>query len=456
MQYGLTTVRWGGNRSSRYNWKARADNAGSDWFFLNGKADSLGRFRHRQPQGRPGELPDRAVLPWVAKGAEGWSFSVAKYGPQQKAESYVPDRGNGLRPDGTPITGNDPRETSIPSTPAFQAEGSRPSGSRPTARPGSTRSTTSRCSGTTPTATSTPSRRRMTRSSPAAATMPWRSRGPTRRGSSPARAPGAGPTSPIRPLDEGKDRYKTHADHRAHGGVPFLAWYLAADEGRVRPPRQAAARRRRRPLLSPGPGRRPGRLRRQDHLRRHAGPPPPLDPLPLGPDLQGRELDQRARHADPARPGLDRAEQPGDEARHRRIQLGRRRRPERGGRPGRRPRASSPASASTSPTSGPAWMASSGSPSPSTGTPTATTKASATAISPRPPRPGSRLGLRRPPRATGDDDRPDQQGPAGPGRGDPAPSTAVRRPPRPSCSACRTRRGRSAARRGRRRPARRS
>jgi hypothetical protein len=31
-EFGLTTVRWGGNRSSRYNWKTRADNAGSTGF----------------------------------------------------------------------------------------------------------------------------------------------------------------------------------------------------------------------------------------------------------------------------------------------------------------------------------------------------------------------------------------------------------------------------------------
>jgi hypothetical protein len=32
---GVAAVRWVGNRSSRYNWKTRADNAGSDWFFLS-------------------------------------------------------------------------------------------------------------------------------------------------------------------------------------------------------------------------------------------------------------------------------------------------------------------------------------------------------------------------------------------------------------------------------------
>ena len=44
--------RWGGNRSSRYNWKARADNAGSDWFFLNGKAGTAGTTSSRATAGR--------------------------------------------------------------------------------------------------------------------------------------------------------------------------------------------------------------------------------------------------------------------------------------------------------------------------------------------------------------------------------------------------------------------
>jgi hypothetical protein len=33
---GCTVNRWGGNRSSKYNWKRDVDNAGSDWFYMNG------------------------------------------------------------------------------------------------------------------------------------------------------------------------------------------------------------------------------------------------------------------------------------------------------------------------------------------------------------------------------------------------------------------------------------
>ena len=121
--FGVSTVRWGGNRTSRYNWKAQADNAGSDWFFLNGKAGRWSDFLAGNRKAGLASYLTVPMLPWVAKGADGSGFSVARYGPQQKVEPYVADRGNGLKPDGSPVVGNDPRDTSVPSDPAFQAAG---------------------------------------------------------------------------------------------------------------------------------------------------------------------------------------------------------------------------------------------------------------------------------------------------------------------------------------------
>jgi hypothetical protein len=55
------------------------------------------------------------VMGWVAKTrSRGSSFSVAKYGAQQKTDPYWPDFGNGIRPDGTRITNNDPNDTCMP------------------------------------------------------------------------------------------------------------------------------------------------------------------------------------------------------------------------------------------------------------------------------------------------------------------------------------------------------
>jgi hypothetical protein len=131
-EYGVPIVRWGGNRSSRFNWKINADNAGKDWFFKNGG----------QPVGDPANggwikfaRANRDVgatsyitvpmLGFVAKDYDSYGFSVKKYGRQQAVENGHPDVGNGVSPDGKPITGNDWRDTSVESSPEFIAEGVR-------------------------------------------------------------------------------------------------------------------------------------------------------------------------------------------------------------------------------------------------------------------------------------------------------------------------------------------
>ena len=227
VQYGLTAVRWGGNRSSRYNWKARADNAGSDWFFLNGKAGGWSEFVGANRKAGLSSYLTVPMLPWVAKGPEGWSFSVARYGPQQKAESYVPDRGNGLKPDGSPIRGNDPRDASIPATPAFQAEGIRalklPADGPP------------RLYGLDNEPMLWSHTHRDVHPEPPSYDEVFtrgRDYALAIKGADP-KGLVAGPCTwgwtdlTYSALDEGTDRYRTHADNRAHGGVPFLAWYLA-------------------------------------------------------------------------------------------------------------------------------------------------------------------------------------------------------------------------------------
>jgi hypothetical protein len=58
-------------------------------------------------------LMTMVMLPWVAK-PSGWSFSVAKYGPQCGADPYNSDAGDGVEPDcKTVITGNDPTDANV-------------------------------------------------------------------------------------------------------------------------------------------------------------------------------------------------------------------------------------------------------------------------------------------------------------------------------------------------------
>jgi hypothetical protein len=225
-ELGVTAVRWGGNRSSRYNWKTQADNAGSDWFFLNGKAGRWSQFVDDNRRAGLTSYVTVPMLPWVAKGPEGWSFSVAKYGPQRKVEPYVADRGDGVRHDGTPITGNDPRETSVPSTPEFQAEGIRALRHDPD-RP------------TIYGLDNEPMLWNATHRDLFPKELSYDeclSRGVAlAQAIKGADASGlvAGPCTWgwtdlwYSAADAGRDKYATHADRKAHHDKPFLAWYLA-------------------------------------------------------------------------------------------------------------------------------------------------------------------------------------------------------------------------------------
>jgi hypothetical protein len=125
--------RSGGNGMTRYNWRLNASNHAADWYF-----ESIG-----DKEATPGAEADSFVESSKAAGAQpmltvpmlGWvatlgpnrktlpGFSVAKYGPQQKTDPYFADAGNGVKPDGkTNVTGNDPRDANVPSTPEFQRD----------------------------------------------------------------------------------------------------------------------------------------------------------------------------------------------------------------------------------------------------------------------------------------------------------------------------------------------
>ena len=88
----------------------------------------------------PGESADTFVAATKAGGAQpmltvpmmGWvaklgpdrsklaAFSVKKYGAQQKTDPYMPDAGNGLKPDGKTQIDGDPNDANTLATPDFQ------------------------------------------------------------------------------------------------------------------------------------------------------------------------------------------------------------------------------------------------------------------------------------------------------------------------------------------------
>jgi len=131
--------RWGGNSTTRYSWQDDTTNHASDWFFYNlpddnpnpqslpfGSSSDLFVGATRVAAGEP--LITVPTIGWTPTDrSRRWGFSVAKYGPQQATECTVtgnaswcnPDAGNGVHPDGTPITGNDPHDTSRAIDPSF-------------------------------------------------------------------------------------------------------------------------------------------------------------------------------------------------------------------------------------------------------------------------------------------------------------------------------------------------
>jgi hypothetical protein len=119
----LPLNRWGGDADSRYNYKLDVTNDGDDWFFevsrgSNPKSPDESKFNAQVIEDRASGAKTMGTVPvlgWIAKSrAPGSGFSVAKYGPQQKTDPYWHDYGNGIKKDGTPVTGNDPADTSMP------------------------------------------------------------------------------------------------------------------------------------------------------------------------------------------------------------------------------------------------------------------------------------------------------------------------------------------------------
>jgi hypothetical protein len=123
-ELALPINRWGGNATTRYNWEHDTSNRAKDWFFENIPNENA------NPELLPdGSASDKFVEQNLATGTAslltvpliGWTpksrgydcaFSVSKYGEQQQVDPWNSDCGNGIRSDGTSITGNDPLDTS--------------------------------------------------------------------------------------------------------------------------------------------------------------------------------------------------------------------------------------------------------------------------------------------------------------------------------------------------------
>ncbi len=121
----LPLRRSGGNAMSRYNWRLGNTNRGSDYFFESGvfPNENIDTFVAQDRRTGTKSLLTVPMLGWVAKSTTlTCGFSTTKYGAQQQTDPFNPTCGNGLKPDGTPITGNDPRDTSVAVNATFASD----------------------------------------------------------------------------------------------------------------------------------------------------------------------------------------------------------------------------------------------------------------------------------------------------------------------------------------------
>ena len=122
--WNVPLVRWGGNTAERYNWElGNAWNTGHDWFFENVAVEphAANGFLSRADRAGAIAFVNVPLIGYVARNTAAAAFSVAKYGRQEHADPSHPDAGNGMRPDGQPVTGNDRFDTSVVASPEFIA-----------------------------------------------------------------------------------------------------------------------------------------------------------------------------------------------------------------------------------------------------------------------------------------------------------------------------------------------
>ena len=125
----LSIDRWGGNATSRYNYRLDVTSSASDWYFENqnglpGGSQSNSSFNAQVTFDQAAGAKTMGTVPvngWVAKDATSCSFPTSTFVGQQKADPYGRGCGNGVYPQGSNgctnssgcnITGIDPTATS--------------------------------------------------------------------------------------------------------------------------------------------------------------------------------------------------------------------------------------------------------------------------------------------------------------------------------------------------------
>jgi hypothetical protein len=120
----LPVGRYGGNRTSRYNWFTNTSGAGADWYFENraeptapgqtlpNGSDTDQFFEASRAAGGKALLT-MPMIGWRTKDATSCGYAISKYGAQQAVHPFRSDCGNGRTTSGAKITSNDPTDANV-------------------------------------------------------------------------------------------------------------------------------------------------------------------------------------------------------------------------------------------------------------------------------------------------------------------------------------------------------
>ncbi len=121
-ELNASAYRWGGNPTTRFNWKINAWNTASDWYYQNIEVKGWAAYLEKAAERNAYVSLTVPIIGWVAKDTSSVGFPISIFGPQARNDGYRPDAGNGIRADKSLIKPKSPTQTSVPASPAFVAE----------------------------------------------------------------------------------------------------------------------------------------------------------------------------------------------------------------------------------------------------------------------------------------------------------------------------------------------
>ncbi|MEU4247645.1 glycoside hydrolase family 44 protein [Amycolatopsis sp. NPDC026612] len=127
-ELGTPVSRWGGNASSRYNFKNHTYNTGSDWYFENivaGPDNTLEAYVQRNRDHGIKQVVTVPMSGWVAKDSpaspHACGFPATRFPAQDAFDQWDANCGNGKLANAN-LTGAEPTDTSTPADASFAGE----------------------------------------------------------------------------------------------------------------------------------------------------------------------------------------------------------------------------------------------------------------------------------------------------------------------------------------------